>query len=124
MQKAWLRGLVGNPGWTPGCREPGAELASAQALNEEPVQPVGRVQWNPVAGVVDLLVAPGPFHEASRHLHAFDVEIAVVEDTYAKRWSLHGVGAGEATPAGGERGSRGSKFSDAFKASGQDRSET
>ena len=61
VQKAWLRELVGNPGWTPGCREPGAELASAQPLNEEPVQPVGRVQWNPVAGVVDLLIAPGPF---------------------------------------------------------------
>ena len=36
-----------------------------QPLKEELVQPVGRVQWNPMAGVVDLLVAPGSFHEAS-----------------------------------------------------------
>ena len=41
------------------------ELALAQPLKEELVQPVGRVQWNPMAGVVDLLVAPGSFHEAS-----------------------------------------------------------
>ena len=41
------------------------ELALAQPLKEELVQPVGRVQWNPMAGVVNLLVAPGSFHEAS-----------------------------------------------------------
>jgi len=41
------------------------ELTLAQPLKEELVQPVGRVQWNPMTGVVDLLVAPGSFHEAS-----------------------------------------------------------
>lgn len=45
--------------------EPGAEQALAQPLNDELVQLAGRVQWNPMAGVVDLRVAPGSFHEAS-----------------------------------------------------------
>jgi len=64
--------------WTPPCDVPcilaPPDLADErfvllglglQPLHEELVQPVGRVQWNPVAGVVDLLVAPGPFHKAS-----------------------------------------------------------
>jgi len=53
-------------------------IASAQPLNEELVQPVGRVQWNPVAGISNLLVAPPCFHELSRHLHAFTVEVVIV----------------------------------------------
>jgi hypothetical protein len=53
-------------------------LASAQPLDEELVQAVGRVQWNPVAGVINLLVAPPCFHELSRHLHAFTVEVVIV----------------------------------------------
>jgi hypothetical protein len=53
-------------------------LASAQPLNEELVQPVGRVQRNPVADVINLLVAPPGFHELSRHLHAFAVEVVIV----------------------------------------------
>ena len=28
---------------------------------------------NPVTGAIDLLVAPGAFHEATRHLHAFRI---------------------------------------------------
>ena len=35
--------------------------ASAQPLDEQLVQPVGRIQRDPVAGAVDLLVAPGSF---------------------------------------------------------------
>jgi hypothetical protein len=31
-----------------------------------------------VAGSIDLLVAPGSFHEATRHLHAFAVEVVVI----------------------------------------------
>jgi hypothetical protein len=53
-------------------------LELAQPLNQKLVQPVGRVQWNPVADVIDLLVAPGSFHEMSRHLHAFAVEVVIV----------------------------------------------
>jgi hypothetical protein len=53
-------------------------IASAQPLNEELVQLVGRVQWNPVAGIRNLLVAPPCFHELSRHLHAFTVEVVIV----------------------------------------------
>src|ERR1700751_236577 len=53
-------------------------LDLAQPLNQELVQPVGRVQWNPVAGGIDLLVAPGAFHELSRHFHAFAVEVVII----------------------------------------------
>ena len=53
-------------------------LASAHPLDEETVQPVGRVQRNPVAGVINLLVAPPCFHELPRHLHAFAVEVVIV----------------------------------------------
>ncbi len=31
-----------------------------------------------MAGTIDLLVAPGSFHEAARHLHAFAVEVVIV----------------------------------------------
>jgi predicted subunit of tRNA(5-methylaminomethyl-2-thiouridylate) methyltransferase len=30
-----------------------------------------------VAGAIDLLIAPGSFHEATRHLHAFAVEVVI-----------------------------------------------
>jgi hypothetical protein len=53
-------------------------LSSAQPLDEESVQPIGRVQRNPVAGVINLLVAPPGFHELPRHLHAFTVEVVIV----------------------------------------------
>ncbi|HXP44883.1 MAG TPA: hypothetical protein VN833_31845 [Candidatus Acidoferrales bacterium] len=53
-------------------------LASAQPLDKESVEPFGRVQWNPVAGVINLLVAPPCFHELSRDLHAFTVEVVIV----------------------------------------------
>ena len=53
-------------------------LPLAQPLNEELVQPVGRVQRNPMAGVINLLVAPPCFHELPRHLHAFAVEVVIV----------------------------------------------
>jgi hypothetical protein len=53
-------------------------LASAQPLNEELVQPVGGVQRNPMAGAINLLVAPPCFHELSRHLHTFAVEVVIV----------------------------------------------
>jgi hypothetical protein len=47
------------------------KVTSAQPVDEQLVQPVGRVQRDPVAGAIDLLVAPGPFHEATRRLHTF-----------------------------------------------------
>ena len=50
----------------------------AQPLDEQLVQPVASIQRDPVAGSIDLLVAPGSFHEATRHLHAFAVEVVVI----------------------------------------------
>jgi 3-hydroxyacyl-CoA dehydrogenase len=55
-----------------------AATGAVQPLDEQLVQPVGRIQRDPVAGAVYLLVATGSFQETTRHLHAFAVKVVIV----------------------------------------------
>jgi hypothetical protein len=55
-----------------------AARPSAQPFNQQLIQPVGCVQWDPMAGAIDLLVAPRTFNVATRYLHAFTIEVMIV----------------------------------------------
>jgi hypothetical protein len=55
-----------------------AARPSAQPFNQQLIQPVGCIQWDPMAGAINLLVAPRTFNVATRYLHAFTIEVMIV----------------------------------------------
>ena len=55
-----------------------AARPSAQPFNQQLIQPVRCVQWDPMAGAINLLVAPRTFNVATRYLHAFTIEVMIV----------------------------------------------